>query len=346
MARNPAFVRDLIIIIIMPQSLLSDPACMLLNNISKCPAVIDRILDPEINLDNLLHVFCQGDGEEAEMLRRYNPHANFNFLSGVFANVSSTPSGAALLLGSSTIDHGPSSRISRLALFISHKSLIKRGGVVSALKNVFLSCPGKLLDILVASASRTRDSNDDATATSNAAQAAADDVNLLALMLEPLLGPEEYTMEEMELLPDALQFAESDKTREPDAALRLMLCESLLIIASSEKRGRDLLRANGVYRLLQKVHLVEQAEEIRQGIESTVDLRERKDGASGEEIPKEIPVLRMFAKRAGVYRLLQKLHLVEQTEEIRECIESTVDLLERKDGATVEEISDEIPVLR
>jgi hypothetical protein len=58
---NEAFIRDLIVLIILPNSILSDAACMLLNNMSsKSPAVIEKLIDPVVNFDNLLEVFCQG----------------------------------------------------------------------------------------------------------------------------------------------------------------------------------------------------------------------------------------------------------------------------------------------
>jgi hypothetical protein len=134
---NEAFIRDLIVMIILPNSILSDPSCMLMNNISKSPLVIAKLIEPIINLDNLLELFCQGDGE-LEM-KRYNPHASFTFLSTIFANITSTSSGSRLFLEKSSVDS--QIRIARLALFISHTSLIKRGGVISAIKNICMNRP-------------------------------------------------------------------------------------------------------------------------------------------------------------------------------------------------------------
>jgi hypothetical protein len=250
---NDAFIRDLIVLIILPQSILSDPACMLLNNISKSPAVIERLIDPIVNLDNLLEVFTLGDGELE--LKRYNPHASFTFLSTIFANISSTPSGSRIFLEKSTIDS--QIRIARLALFISHTSLIKRGGVISAIKNICMNRPPLALF-------------------------KKDGCDLLSHILAPLVGRDEYTIEEMDLLPEELQFNERD--RETDVGLRGMLVDCLLAVGNEGREGRDYLRGMGVYRVLQKMHKSEESEAVREEIEIIVDLLERDEERKVEEI--------------------------------------------------------------
>ena len=52
-------------------------------------------------------------------------------------------------------------------------------------------------------------------------------VQILPYVLLPLAGPEELSEEDMEGMPDELQYLPDDKTREADAKLRLMLIETL-----------------------------------------------------------------------------------------------------------------------
>ena len=52
-------------------------------------------------------------------------------------------------------------------------------------------------------------------------------VDILPRLLLPLAGPEEFDDDDMEKLPDDLQYLPPDKTREPDPDVRIMLLESI-----------------------------------------------------------------------------------------------------------------------
>ena len=85
-------------------------------------------------LDNLLEVFVKG------VDKKYNPHAEYHMLAGLFANISGSPQGASFFLGNSSVDGTP--RLSRLIPFTEHCNLIRRGGVDSCLKNVCFTVAG------------------------------------------------------------------------------------------------------------------------------------------------------------------------------------------------------------
>ena len=59
-------------------------------------------------------------------------------------------------------------------------------------------------------------------------------VDVLPWVLSPLMGPEEYEMDEMDQLPTILQFQPPTKQRERDTVLRMMCVEILLLLATSE----------------------------------------------------------------------------------------------------------------
>lgn len=59
------------------------------------------------------------------------------------------------------------------------------------------------------------------------------EVDLLARVLLPLAGPEEYDDEDNDKLPLDLQYLPMDKTREPEASIRKMLLEIIMQVKTS-----------------------------------------------------------------------------------------------------------------
>ncbi len=55
----------------------------------------------------------------------------------------------------------------------------------------------------------------------------SDEVDLLPRLLLPLAGPEEFEEDDMDKLPDDLQYLPPDKTREPASDIRCMLLEAI-----------------------------------------------------------------------------------------------------------------------
>ena len=55
----------------------------------------------------------------------------------------------------------------------------------------------------------------------------SDSVDLLPRLLLPLAGPEEFDDDDMDKLPDDLQYLSPEKTREPDPDIRIMLLEAI-----------------------------------------------------------------------------------------------------------------------
>lgn len=69
----------------------------------------------------------------------------------------------------------------------------------------------------------------------------------------------------MDLLPPALQFLPSTKTREVDHVLRQTHLETLLLLCTT-RWGRDYLRANGVYPLIREMHKTEPNDGVSPGL--------------------------------------------------------------------------------
>ena len=150
---------------------------MLLNNLSKHESIVKKLLPPPEDielqsaqepkaprktslLDNLIEVFARGEG------KRYNPDAEFHFLSGVISNISTLTQGARFMLGKSNVDG--QFRLSKMIAFLGHENLIRRGGVTSVIKN---SCfDTSMHEMLLTDP----------------------DMNLLPYIMLPLMGPEDY----------------------------------------------------------------------------------------------------------------------------------------------------------
>lgn len=129
--------------------MIADPLAMLLSNLTKdagCSAALLQLSPDSLAL--LADIFTRGEGKHA------NPNASFDFLASVLANVSITAAGRAALLKPDAPDRPTESPIAKLAGFTEHPSLIRRGGVISALK--FVDGPAFPADDAETAASRTR----------------------------------------------------------------------------------------------------------------------------------------------------------------------------------------------
>jgi len=90
---------------------------------------------------------------------------------------------------------------------------------------------------------------------------AAPGIGALPYLLLPLAGPEEFDLEDQEKLIPELQFLPEDKKREPDASIRLILAETLLLLCHT-RWGRDYQRTHGVYEIIRAAHLADSSEQV------------------------------------------------------------------------------------
>ncbi|KNZ62503.1 hypothetical protein VP01_1262g5 [Puccinia sorghi] len=265
---DPDFLSVIFFTMIDHDSLLADLACMLLSNLTKVDSVVNLCLNASIPphsshptivqdqsfsarlkkssnplMDLLIELFARGDRKQI------NPHANFDFLASVWANLSASSKGREYLVGggpSPTITH--EAPLFQLSPFTEHPSLIRRGGVISAINSstifiVFRNCCFAI-EVHEQLLSPTG-------------------FNLLPAILLPLMGPESLDdPEEQEEFPVECQLLGPDKRRESDANLRLILVESLILLATYPAQ-REIMRKKKVYRIVQILHLAETSENVR-----------------------------------------------------------------------------------
>ncbi|KAF8211111.1 hypothetical protein K438DRAFT_105389 [Mycena galopus ATCC 62051] len=298
---EPAFLVFIVAYIINPQSILADLASMLLSNLTAssaaCATVLSLNIDiiPEPTFPNsfyppqsrcatsvapepypagtaravhalplLIDAFVQGVEIEdpSSRIRKGTLH----FLASVFANLSTSPAGRNFFLGPRAPNvlepnGAPEYPLVKLVPFTEHKDTIRRGGVASTIKNCAFHAPGH----------RALLSPDSLDVSVPPSTSVAPGIDALPYLLLPLAGPEELDLEDQEKLPDALQFLPPTKAREPDAAIRLIHVETLLLLCHT-RWGRDYLREHGVYEIVRVAHENETVDKISEHIERLVTL--------------------------------------------------------------------------
>lgn len=226
--------------------------------------------------------------------------SNCNFLASVFANVTIIPKGREFFVtrqadNDTDLSAEAAARqypVGRIMLYTEHPDLIRRGGVVSTMKNLFfLKSAHKLL-------LAPPDSMPNESALRVAGQlpppvrdARESAIDALPYILLPLCDGREMAkldMEDQESLPDACQLIDEEKRRETDAALRLMLIEGLLLLCTT-LYGRQCLRARGVYVVVREAHLNEKDEKVAEAVVRLVNILKRDESESSvREIEEQI----------------------------------------------------------
>ncbi|OMJ12325.1 Protein HGH1-like protein [Smittium culicis] len=232
-----------------PTNVMADLYCMLLSNLVKNSEIAemllnlkvttkDNIIKSDLALDQFVQLFLLGVTESI------NKKADFDFLSSVFAELTTTKEGRDYFLSTRVDGKQP---ITKVMVFSEYPKLIRRGGVISVIKNVCFSYEN-VLQILD-----------------------PEQINLLPYILLPILGNEDYDEEDSDGMPEEVQLLDDDKKRESDPQLRLTLIEALLLL-SVNRYSRDLLREKKVYPIVRTMHLTETDERVTDAIDRLVQL--------------------------------------------------------------------------
>ncbi|KIK52292.1 hypothetical protein GYMLUDRAFT_49994 [Collybiopsis luxurians FD-317 M1] len=252
-----------------------------------CPEPVPYPKDPEIDvlaLPLLLDAFVQGANvQDIKDFDKKPRKGSLHFLASVFANLASssagrdffsTPRPSNFLHPTSDIEFP----IAKIVPFTEHKDTIRRGGVVSTIKNFCFNArahralltPSETLTH-IPKPKPTPNPSSSSTPPTTPTLTSAPGADALPYLLLPLAGPEELDLEIQDSLPPALQLLPPDKTREPDPAIRLMLIEILLLCCHT-RWGRDYMREKGVYEVVKVTHECEGVDKISEHIERLVQL--------------------------------------------------------------------------
>ncbi|WWC98308.1 hypothetical protein V866_005199 [Kwoniella sp. B9012] len=200
-----------------------------------------------------------------------------HFLASVFANISMAPSTRPLLLTprppfprstSAEPSEEDEPLLSKIVVYTEHPDTIRRGGALGCIKNCAMD-RGSMGWLLASEHDRVKLPSDPTRKVKG--------VDVLPYVLAPLMGPEEYDIDEMETLPPTLQFLPPEKEREKDTVLRMM-CIEILLLLSTTFTGREALRTRGAYYVIRELHKVEKDQQIVDSIERLVNLLQRDEG--------------------------------------------------------------------
>ncbi|XP_066121535.1 protein HGH1 homolog [Saccopteryx bilineata] len=255
-----------------PQWPWAEEAAAVLANLSREPAPCASLMEVltacepgESGLERLVRALCTPG---------YNARAPLHYLGPVLSNLSQRPAARAFLLDP---DRCVVQRLLPLTQYPD--STVRRGGVVGTLRNCcFEHRHHKWL--------------------------LGPEVDILPFLLLPLAGPEEFSEEEMERLPVDLQYLPPDKQREPDADIRKMLIEAIMLLTATAP-GRQQVRDQGAYLILRELHSWEPESDVRLTCEKLIQVLIGDEPERGMENLLEVQV------PEEVERQLQQLDLQE-----------------------------------
>lgn len=116
-------------------------------------------------------------------------------------------------------------------------------------------------------------------------------VNILPYLLLPMMGSEEYADEDTEGMLDEVQLLPPDKEREKDHEIIKTHLETLLLLTTT-RGGRDVLRRVKVYPIVREVHLHIENDEVRESVDRLVQVIMRDEEGEGTDppVPEELKV--------------------------------------------------------
>uniref|UniRef100_A0A8D2AN82 Protein HGH1 homolog n=1 Tax=Sciurus vulgaris TaxID=55149 RepID=A0A8D2AN82_SCIVU len=279
LAADPGLPARLLDRALDPQWPWAEEAAATLANLSREPAPCATLMAApagvETGQSTLERLVC------ALCTRGYNAHAPLHYLGPLLSNLSRLPAARAFLL-----DHDRCVVQRLLPLIQCSDSAVRRGGVVGTLRNCcFEHRHHKWL--------------------------LGPEVDILSFLLLPLAGPEDFSEEEMNRLPVDLQYLPPEKQREPDADIRKMLIEAIMLLTATAP-GRQLVRDQGTYLILRELHSWEPEPDVRVACEKLIQVLIGDEPECGMENLLEVQV------PEDVERQLQQLDCQEQKQLDRE----------------------------
>ncbi|KAM5280689.1 protein HGH1 homolog [Ctenodactylus gundi] len=279
LAADPALPARLLSRMLDPQWPWADEAAAALANLSREPAPCAALMaalasvgPDSAGLERLVRALCTPG---------YNARASLHYLGPLLSNLSQQPAARAFLLDP---DRCVLHRLLPLTQFPD--SSLRRGGVVGTLRNCCFE--HRHHEWLL-----------------------GPQVDILPYLLLPLAGPEDFPEEEMERLPVDLQYLPPDKQREPDAVIRKMLIEAIMLLTATAP-GRQQVRDQGAYLILRELHSQEQEPNVRVACEKLIQVLIGDEPERGMENLLEVQV------PEAVEQQLQQLDFQEQEQLERE----------------------------
>lgn len=213
-----------------------DGMTRILDRIQKAPEALGS---DDLILNQLVDLFVKGaDGS-------FNKNADFDYLAYLFADLAKHPEVRQYFVKPQEYDGVVP--LTKLKVFTEHKSDIRRKGVASTIKNVAFDVPSHPLLF------------------------SKDDIHIFPYILLPITGSEEYDDDDMEAMLPELQLLPQDKEREQDPTIIQTHVETLMLFTTT-RQGRDLMREIKVYPVVRETHLRVQDEAVKLACERLVQV--------------------------------------------------------------------------
>ncbi|ROW02242.1 hypothetical protein VSDG_02485 [Cytospora chrysosperma] len=191
----------------------------ILNRKQKAPESLGS--DDQV-LNQLVDIFVKGaDGS-------FNKNADYDYLAYLFADLAKHPEVRQYFVKRQEYDGVVP--LAKLKVFTEHKSDIRRKGVASTIKNAAFDVP------------------------SHPSFFSKDEINIFPHILLPLTGSEEYDEEDKTGMLPEVRLLPPDKERESDPSIVQTHVETLMLFTTT-REGRDLMRNIKVYPLVRETHL-------------------------------------------------------------------------------------------
>lgn len=235
----PDFDKQLLECILQKDSAHADIACSVLSNLSRPKDCAQKILNTmhkhpdKIGMERLVFAFCQNN---------YNERNNkLHYIGPILSNLTQLVEARKHVMDKEKLV------IQRLLPFLEFKdSITRRGGIVGAIHNCCFE--QEYHDWLL-----------------------GEEVDLLPRLLLPLAGPEEFDEDDMEKLPEDLQYLEPDKKREADPDIRKMLVETVFQLCATPS-CRKYIKEKNTYVIMRELFNWEKDPVARQATEKLIHL--------------------------------------------------------------------------
>ncbi|XP_038053662.1 protein HGH1 homolog [Patiria miniata] len=254
---NKKLLSVLLKTVVEKSSCNADNACKVLSNLTRIPFGCRNVMeclgetDFPVDLVKLVEAFCA---------KRYNEKgASLDYLGMVLSNLTQMPEGREFVLDKERCV------VQRLLPYTQYEgSTVRRMGAVAALRNCCFETDYH--DWLL-----------------------SDAVDILPHLLLPLAGPEELSEEEMEGMPEDLQYLEEDKRREENSDIKKMLLEAVMKLCAT-KSGRKTVKDKQTYIIIREYHRWEEDPSLQQPIENLIQLLIMDEPEPGMENLNEVEV--------------------------------------------------------
>lgn len=246
--------------VVDPMSQFARQACMILSNLTRNSTGAKRVLGIlEIKTDDLTGI-GMNKLVEALCLEGYNKkNCTLDFVGPLLSNLSQLNEARKFILDRDRCI------IQRLLPFTHYqKSMVRRRGIVTALKNCCFE-------------------------TASHEWLLGDQVDILPHLLLPLAGPEELSEEDMEGMPDDLQYLEGDKKREDDPDIRAMLLEAVYQLCAT-RVGRRIVKEKRTYVILREYHKWEKDRDIERLCHKVIEVLIMDEPEPGMENLREVEI--------------------------------------------------------